>query len=174
MHRVFLSIGSNVGDSISHVRRAIQQLDNHGDMQVVSVSSLYRTQPQNYADQNWFVNVAVEVHTGISDPLVLLNILQSMERKMDEKGKPFRFGPRVIDLDMIFFDDLCLKTSILEIPHPRMHERSFVLRPICDIDAQIIHPVLQKKLHELLDEMKQVSDQEVIFLEDFSRQDCIV
>ncbi len=163
-HTVFLSIGSNVGDCVSHLLRAITILKGHGDMQVMAVSPFYRTRPQNYVSQEWFVNGAVKLRTRFGDPFWLLDQLQSMERAMDKKGKPFRFGPRIIDLDIIFFDDLCLKTRTLEIPHPRMHERRFVLKPVCDIGAQVVHPVLQKTALELLNAIEHVSGQEVMVL----------
>ncbi len=163
-HRVFVSIGSNVGDSVSHLHRAIALMETHGDMEVLAVSPFYRTRPQNYEAQEWFVNAAVKLRTCLGDPFLLLRQLQSMERKMDKEGKPFRFGPRIIDLDIVLFDDLCLKTRELEIPHPRMHERRFVLKPVCDIGAQVVHPVLQKTIRELLNAIEHVSGQEVIAL----------
>ncbi len=163
-HRVFVSIGSNVGDCVSHLHKAIEMMKNCGDMEVMAVSDFYRTRPQNYTAQDWFVNAAVKLRTCLGDPFLLLRQLQAMEREMDKKGKPFRFGPRIIDLDIVLFDDLCLKTRELEIPHPRMHERRFVLKPLCDIGARIVHPVLQKRIRELLNAIDHVPDQEVIAL----------
>ncbi len=163
-HTVFVSIGSNVGDCVSHLHGAIELMKNHGAMEVLAVSPFYRTRPQNYAAQEWFVNAAVKLRTCLGEPFLLLKQLQVMERAMDNEGKPFRFGPRKIDLDIIFFDDLFLKTRDLEIPHPRMHERRFVLKPVCDIGAQVVHPVFQKTTRELLNAIEHVSGQEVIAL----------
>ena len=80
-------------------------------------------------------------------------------------GKPFRFGPRIIDLDIIYYDDLIYKTDNLEIPHPRMHERCFVLIPVCDIGAQEIHPVLNLRSDKLLNNIEKTETQKVILLD---------
>ena len=82
--------------------------------------------PQNFTDQDWFVNGALKIETSL-EPETLLGTLKKIEKQLDPEGKPFRFGPRIIDLDIIYFGDLVLETSVLQLPHPRMHERCFVL-----------------------------------------------
>ncbi len=160
----YLSIGSNKGDKRENLNQAIDCLNCHKQIRVTGVSSFYRTQPQNFEDQDWFVNAALKVETP-ADPGGLLVILKQIENSLDKEGKAFRFGPRIIDLDIIFFQDMVLKTDYLEIPHPRMQERCFVLRPMCDIGADIIHPVLNKTLGQLLKRIEKQRSQEVILLD---------
>lgn len=160
----YLSIGSNKGDKRENLNQAIDCLDHHKQIRVTGVSSFYRTQPQNFEDQDWFVNAALKVETS-ADPGQLLNILKQVETSLDREGKAFRFGPRIIDLDIIFFQDMVFKTDTLEIPHPRMQERCFVLRPMCDIGGEAIHPVLKKTPRQLLKRIEKQTSQEVILLD---------
>ncbi|WP_300460902.1 2-amino-4-hydroxy-6-hydroxymethyldihydropteridine diphosphokinase [Desulfobacula sp.] len=164
-HIVYLSVGSNIGDKKKNLKHVIQLLRHHDQMAVLGVSSFYKTEPQNYTDQDWFVNAALKIGTPLT-PDGLLGALKALEKDLDRDGKPFRFGPRIIDLDIIFYDDLILKTDHLEIPHPRMHERCFVLVPICDIGAQVNHPVLNLRSHELLEKLKKQEPQKVILLDE--------
>lgn len=159
----FLSIGSNLGDKRANLDAAVSKLQHEPEINVTGVSSYYRTQPQNYTDQDWFVNAALKIKTGLS-PEDLLDALKNIESSMDRDGKPFRFGPRLIDLDIIYYGDRVFKNARLEIPHPRMHERCFVLVPMCDIGADKIHPVLQKTPGELLDRIEEKQTQGVILL----------
>lgn len=161
----YLSIGSNKGDKAANLHLAIACLDVHPSLQVTAVSRFYKTQPQNFIDQDWFVNAAVKIQSDTSDPLVLLTILKQIETQMDKQGKSFRFGPRKIDLDIIYFADMVLKTDALEIPHPRMHERSFVLQPMCDIGPGVIHPVSKMTTRELLKQIEKQENQAVIVLD---------
>jgi 2-amino-4-hydroxy-6-hydroxymethyldihydropteridine diphosphokinase len=162
----FLSLGSNKGDKPANLHLAIACLDTHEQIRVVAVSRFYKTQPQNFVDQDWFVNAAVKIRCRTSDPLVLLGQLKQIESCMDRQGKPFRFGPRKIDLDIIFFDDRIMKTPEIEIPHPRMHERHFVLRPMCDIEPSAVHPVLGLTTQELFKNIETQQNQAVIPLDE--------
>lgn len=164
-HTVYLSIGSNKGDTKENLDRAIESLKNEEQVVLEKISSFYKTQPQNYADQDWFLNAALKIKTDL-EPEQLLALLKSHERQIDKDGKPFRFGPRMIDLDIIYYDDLIFKTNDLEIPHPRMQERCFVLIPLNDIGKDAIHPVLQLKPDELLENIEQLGTQGVIPLEE--------
>ncbi len=157
----YLSIGSNKGNKKENLSRAIQCLEKEDRIRVTGVSGFYRTAPQNYTDQDWFVNAALKVAT-LCGPEALLDLLKSIETVLDKDGKPFRFGPRVIDLDIIYFDTMELKTDRLELPHPRMHERCFVLKPLCDIAKDLAHPVLKLTTDELLQQIKTDEDQAVI------------
>ena len=160
-HIVYLSMGSNIGDKKQNIEDALALLNRFDTIEVGCVSSFYKTQPQNFTDQDWFINAAVKIKT-VLDPGELLGVLKTVEQQLDKDGKPFRFGPRIIDLDIVYYDDLILKTEQLEIPHPRMHERCFVLIPICDIGAQTIHPVLNLRSDELLKKIEEQETQKVI------------
>lgn len=161
MHQVFISVGSNLGDKIENCRSGISGLVAGGDTTLVGSSSFYRTSPVDYKEQDWFVNLVVKIHTTL-DPFELLHKLQGIQKAIGRKDSVVRFGPRVLDLDIIFYDDLVLQTDILEIPHPRMHKRRFVLRPICDIEPSMMHPVLGKNMRSLLNALK---DSEQIIME---------
>ncbi|MBA3013137.1 MAG: 2-amino-4-hydroxy-6-hydroxymethyldihydropteridine diphosphokinase [Proteobacteria bacterium] len=160
----YLSIGSNKGDKAGNLKQAIDCLNQHDLIQVAAVSFFYRTEPQNFEDQDWFVNAAVKIQTPV-EPAELLDILKQIERSLDPEGKAFRFGPRKIDLDIILFENRVLKTDLLEIPHPRMQERCFVLRPMCDIGADTLHPVFHKTPRQLLMEIEKQESQKVILLD---------
>lgn len=160
----YLSIGSNKGEKKENLNQAIERLASHDMISVIDVSSFYKTQPQNFKDQDWFVNAAVKVETS-AEPMALLEILKQIEVSLDKEGKAFRFGPRKIDLDIVYFEERVLKTDRLEIPHPRMHERCFVLRPMCDIGVDTIHPVLDKTPGQLLKKIEKNESQKVILLD---------
>ena len=151
-HTVYIAIGSNMGDKIGNCRSAIDALSRLKTTAVSRTSAFYKTAPVDYLDQDWFVNAAVELTTALS-PLPLLQQLQEIQRKAGRLEDPIRFGPRIVDLDIIFYDDAVIDSAELVIPHPRMHKRAFVLQPICDIDPQLVHPVLQRPVRELLGEL---------------------
>ncbi len=161
-----LSIGSNKGDKPANLHLAIACLDTQEPIDVTAVSRFYKTQPQNFADQDWFVNAVVKIRCRTSDPRVLLEMLKQIEFCMDKQGKPFRFGPRKIDLDIIYFDDRIIKTPELEIPHPRMHVRQFVLRPMCDIEPGAVHPVSGLTTQALFNQIETQENQAVIPLDE--------
>ncbi len=156
----YLSIGSNRGNKPENLSRAIRYLEKDEGIEVEKVSGFYKTAPQNFTDQDWFVNAALKVMTSYA-PQTLLEKLKAIESILDKDGKPFRFGPRIIDLDIIYFDNLVLKTERLELPHPRMHERCFVLRPLCDIAQDLVHPLLDRTADELLQQIKTDESQAV-------------
>ena len=127
---------------------------------LVGTSSFYRTSPVVYKDQDWFVNLVVKIKTALN-PFDLLEEIKGIEEAMGRKTNTVRFGPRVLDLDIIFFDDQVIQTDALEIPHPRMHKRRFVLKPICDIEPSMMHPLLGKDMRSLLDCL-QDSEQRIV------------
>jgi len=160
-----LSIGSNKGDKKRNLEDAINRLADHEKIKVLSISSFYMTEPQNFMDQDWFFNAALKIKTSLG-PEDLLIVLKQLEKILDKDGKAFRFGPRAIDLDIIYYDHLVKKTDALEIPHPRMHERCFVLVPLCDIGPQEIHPVLKLRTDELLKKIERQDTQKVMLLKE--------
>ena len=148
-HQAFISVGSNLGDKIENCQKGINGLLADGRSVLVKSSSFYRTSPVDYKDQDWFVNLVVKIKTSLN-PFDLLDEMQGIEKAVGRKTSILRFGPRVLDLDIIFFDDQVIQTDILEIPHPRMHKRRFVLKPICDIEPSMMHPLLGKDMRSLL------------------------
>ena len=151
-HTAYLSVGSNLGRKLENCRNGVAALSHCPEIRLIDQSPIYRTEPVDYQDQDWFVNYAVKIETEI-DPLSLLNFLKSIEQAAGRMPHSIRFGPRVLDLDIILYDDVVQHDSGLTIPHPRMHKRRFVLKPICDIDPDIIHPVLRQKLRCLLENL---------------------
>ncbi len=163
MNTAYLSIGSNLGDKKKNLDDAIALLKKHDSIDLLDVSRFYKTEPQNFKDQEWFVNAAVKIETDLEPENLLLSI-KSIEKDLDKDGKPYRFGPRIIDLDIIYYSNLILKTDVLEIPHPRMHERCFVLIPMCDIGDSEIHPIFKIRSDELLKKKEKQENQKDIRL----------
>ena len=150
MSTAYIAIGSNLGDKRKNCAMGIDALDQIREITVTARAGIYKTAPVDYTDQDWFVNTAVRVETDLS-PDDLLIRLKQIERDAGRDKRGVRFGPRVLDLDIIFYDDLVIRTEDLDIPHPRMHKRRFVLRPICDIDPSAIHPTLKIPVNALLE-----------------------
>lgn len=145
----YIGIGSNLGDRQANCLGAIETLDRCPQVRVTARSRLYLTEPVGYAEQDWFANAAVQVQTDLG-PDQLLTLLQKLQREAGRTQGGPRNGPRVLDLDILFFDSLVTTAPDLEIPHPRLHQRRFVLQPLCDIDPDFIHPVYGLTLARLL------------------------
>jgi 2-amino-4-hydroxy-6-hydroxymethyldihydropteridine diphosphokinase len=147
----YISIGSNIGDREENCRKAIKLLKEKG-IAVKKQSRMYETEPWGIKDQPKFINMAIEVETD-KKPEELLRILKEIEKEIG-RTETVKWGPRVIDLDIIFYDDLILKSQDLEIPHPLLHEREFVLKPLCEIAPEKKHPVTGKTVKEMLENLK--------------------
>ncbi len=145
-HTVYLSLGSNLGDRAANLRRAIASLPPQ--LTVHAKSNLYETPPWGYTQQDAFLNQAVQAETYL-EPEALLKHLKRLETALG-RTETFRYGPRVIDIDILFYDDLVLETPLLTIPHPHLHERGFVLLPLMDIAPDHIHPLSGKSVREML------------------------
>lgn len=147
--RVYLSLGSNIGDRAANLRSAIEELDRFG--KVAAVSSLYETEPVEVTNQPWFLNCAVSLDTE-KTPGQLLSALLEIERTMG-RLRTQQKGPRKIDIDILLFGDSSVNTGSLTIPHPAMHERRFVLEPLAEIAPDARHPFLNKTVRELRDSL---------------------
>jgi len=149
-HFAFISVGANVGNKLLNCRKGIAALTSSGKSVLRGQSGFYKTEPVDYKDQDWFVNAVVKIETA-HDPFELLSELKAIERDAGRAQDAIRFGPRILDLDIVFYDGLIINSPKLILPHPRMHKRHFVLKPICDIEYKFMHPVLKKDMQSLLD-----------------------
>ena len=145
-HTIYIALGTNLGERLDNLRAAIDALGP--DIHVLAKSHVYETPPWGYEDQPAFLNMVVKAETGL-EPEPLLKYLKQIEAELGRE-KSIRWGPRLIDLDILFYDDLVLDTPPLIIPHPRLHERAFVLVPLADVAPEYVHPVLGEFVWELL------------------------
>lgn len=160
MERVYISIGSNVGDRVENCRTAIEELNGAKGVSVVRVSSFYETEPWGRADQGPFVNCVVEI-SAVGSPDMLLVLLKEIERRMGRGGretgradsKNEHWGPRVIDLDIVLYGDCTVRKEGLVIPHPLAAGRAFVLVPLNEIAPDVTYPLLNKKVSELAEDV---------------------
>jgi 2-amino-4-hydroxy-6-hydroxymethyldihydropteridine diphosphokinase len=150
---VYLSIGSNLGNRFNNLRYGIDQLAGLMSSSLIAQSLLYETEPVEYEKQSWFLNAAIKINTML-EPMDLLGRLKNIEADCGRDFKQIRFGPRTLDVDILLYDDHVINSANLVIPHPRMHERRFVLKPLCDIDPAIVHPILKKSVSRLLEELE--------------------
>ncbi len=160
-HRAFIGIGSNLGDRAANYREAVQRLAAIPATRVVRQSSIYETEPVGDEELlKWpFLNGVVELETDLNAEQMmrrLLGIERAMGRKRVKGRKPARgrYRPRIIDLDLLFFDKETVNTRLLQIPHPRLHERRFVLAPMAELAPTLIHPKLNASISELLAALK--------------------
>ncbi len=146
---VFLSLGSNMGRRRANCLAALEMLADVKGVTILDTSPFYLTEPVDYLDQEWFVNGAVRIETSL-DAHALLAATQQIQTACGRRKTNVRFGPRTIDIDIIFFGNEIISSARLTVPHPRMHKRRFVLQPICDIDPTVVHPLLGETVQDLL------------------------
>ena len=145
-HTVYLALGSNVGNRAANLKAAISALAPQ--MEVRAKSNVYETPPWGYREQEKFLNQVLKVETYV-EPEPLLKHLKRLEITLGREAS-FKNGPRLIDIDILFYDDLVIESASVAIPHPRVHERGFVLMPLLDIAPDLIHPVKRKSIRELI------------------------
>jgi 2-amino-4-hydroxy-6-hydroxymethyldihydropteridine diphosphokinase len=150
-NKVFIGLGSNLGDRNEYLNEALENINDFA--RVIAKSSIYETEPVGYKNQGMFLNMVVEAMTFLG-PEELLARLKKLEKEMGRPDRGMRFGPREIDLDILLYEDEVVNKDGIEIPHPRMAERGFVLEPLSEIAPQIIHPILNKTILELWTQLK--------------------
>ncbi len=148
---VFIGLGANLGDRRANLRLALDRLQSLTRLE--EVSSLYETAPQGIVDQPSFYNAVCRVTTAL-EPEALLRVLKSLEHEIGRRPGGPPGGPRPIDLDILLYDERVLSAPALEVPHPRLPERAFVLVPLCELAPEQRHPVLGSTMQELLDSLE--------------------
>jgi 2-amino-4-hydroxy-6-hydroxymethyldihydropteridine diphosphokinase len=148
LKRIYLSLGSNVGDRERNLRKAVERLASQ-DVRVLHTSRIYETEPVDYKDQAWFLNQVVEAETALF-PMQLLTRIGRVEREMG-RLRTVRKGPRTIDIDILFYAAAVVETARLEIPHPRIAERRFVLAPLAELAPDLRHPVTHRSVRQMLE-----------------------
>ena len=151
-HRVYVGLGSNLGEKEQQIREAVEKLDNHPDVRVCRTSTLICTKPYGGVEQDDFLNGVVELDTLLT-PMELLDLLHQLEQKAHRERK-IHWGPRTLDLDILLYDDLCLAEPELTVPHVDMVHRDFVLRPMAELVPGLVHPVLRKTMAQLWQELE--------------------
>ena len=149
MHSVFIGIGSNLGNRIENCNEGLEQISKMSE--IVKTSSLYESEPVGVENQPKFINAVVHIKTLLS-PFNLLDSLKLIEKKVGRK-KTFRWGPRVLDLDILFYDKLILNDEKLTIPHSELHNRIFTLMPMAEIEPNFEHPTINKSVDKLLNDL---------------------
>ena len=152
-HIAYIGIGSNVGNKLFQCQEALSEILRIDRHRLLAQSSFYRTQPLGYSAQDWFVNSVIKIETTLG-ARELLRSLKGIELRLGRQ-ETFRWGPRTIDLDLLFYDEEEFESEELQLPHPHLHKRQFVLAPLAEIDPFLIHPVLRKTIRDILDQMKE-------------------
>lgn len=153
-HSAYIAVGSNLGDKRNNIEMALEKIDKSLHTKILSRSTLIETDPVGYEDQDVFLNGVFKVSTTLT-PKQLINWLMTIEEDL-KRERLVKWGPRTIDLDVIYYDDLITDDAEIVLPHPRMHERAFVLEPLAEIAPYAVHPLYKLRTVELLTKLKMI------------------
>ncbi len=145
----YISFGSNIGNRMEYIETALGIIRANSYVQQIQVSSYYETEPVGNIDQPKFINGVAKIAT-VFPCKDLLSFLQGIEGRLGRE-RTVKWGPRTIDLDILLYDDVCISQPDMQVPHPEMHKRAFVLIPLCEIAPEVRHPVLKKTIRELVE-----------------------
>ncbi len=154
MSTVYLCVGSNIGDRVSYLQQANNLLKDTEGITVLESSSIYETEPVGYKEQEWFANAVLKIETTL-DPQTILNECMRIEKQMGrDRTLEKKWGPRTLDLDILFYDNKVILEESLQIPHPRIHQRAYALVPLLELDPDFIHPVIKKSVFEMHNDLE--------------------
>lgn len=154
----YLCLGSNTREKFKLIEQAVSLINLADNIKLIRSTALYETEPWGLKNQNWFLNMAMEIKTSLS-PQDLLMKCQNIEKMLGRnRQKEVRWGERTIDIDIIFYDKETMESQVLTVPHKYMHKRAFVLVPLLELIPDFVHPVLNKSVSELYDDLEEVED----------------
>ena len=148
MAHAYIGFGSNIDDRFTYITQALRLLLEADGVSLIQISSLYETEPVGYEEQDWFLNGVLAIETSLSLDQ-LLGLLKGIEQLVGRQQR-IRWRPREVDLDLLIYNQCCINTPDLIVPHPEMHRRSFVLVPFAEIAPDVRHPILQENIQSLL------------------------
>ena len=163
METVYIGIGSNLGNPYENCIKAVEAIREQPFCKMKALSPFYRTEPVGVEGQNWFINTVLSINTSLS-PAETIDMMLSIERKMGRTRSGIRWESRIIDLDILLFGNEIINDKKLNVPHPRMHTRRFVMAPMTDIAPELIHPVLGKSMADILSDIP-LSEQAIRLME---------
>lgn len=165
MNTVYISLGSNIEPRATYLQQAVKQLASHENIEIVKTSSIYETEPVDYIEQSKFLNMVIEIQTSLSAH----ELLRTCQKVEDDLGRERKIdkGPRTIDLDILLFNHETIHEVTLQVPHPRMTERAFVLVPLNEIAPDKEVPFFVKTVRQLVDELAQIELDGVVFWREF-------
>ena len=164
----FIGVGSNLDDPAARCAEAVCRLCQVSGIKILRRSSLYRTEPVGFEEQGWFINSVLETRT-VLNPRDLLRALQGIEETMG-RLRGVKWGPRIIDLDILLYGQVVIEEADLTVPHPDLHKRRFVLEPLCEIASYVIHPVFGVSIRGLMDRL---DDESRVYLHRASGEPCL-
>ncbi|MBU5266124.1 2-amino-4-hydroxy-6-hydroxymethyldihydropteridine diphosphokinase [Virgibacillus proomii] len=170
MNKVYIALGTNIEPRFNHLQEALQRLQEHKKISILKQSSIYETAPVGYTNQADFLNMVIQAETDCT-PIELLDYCQQIEKELGRK-RTIRFGPRTIDLDILLYNQENIKMERLTIPHPRMHERAFVLIPLNEIAPNTVLPLTMENKH-VVDAIKELSGNDIKDVEIWTKKESV-